>query len=192
MILSNCGTTKTPLWRRSQLGQTICNACGLYEKARNTARPPNLKRPPSYAPAYSSGPGSDEQDPSNSAATNTYVSAQSQPCQGTCPGDGKCNGTGGTAACHGCPAFNNRVSKTAQLALHHTRRTSPSGDSVTAGSIPHDSAPGPDIENVVIACQNCHTTTTPLWRRDMDGHTICNACGTYSACIRIPRKAPEI
>ena len=43
---SNCGTTKTPLWRRAPDGTLICNACGLYYRANNTHRPVNLKRPP--------------------------------------------------------------------------------------------------------------------------------------------------
>ncbi|KAI9311420.1 GATA zinc finger-domain-containing protein, partial [Dichotomocladium elegans] len=37
---ANCGTTTTPLWRRAPNGDTICNACGLYFKARNHFRPP--------------------------------------------------------------------------------------------------------------------------------------------------------
>ncbi|KAJ7287173.1 hypothetical protein C8J57DRAFT_578563 [Mycena rebaudengoi] len=28
-------------------------------------------------------------------------------------------------------------------------------------------------------CYNCHTTVTPLWRKDGEGETVCNACGLH-------------
>ncbi|KAI7871830.1 hypothetical protein BDF14DRAFT_1690520, partial [Spinellus fusiger] len=36
-------------------------------------------------------------------------------------------------------------------------------------------------------CFNCHTQTTPLWRRDKKGNTICNACGLYFKLHSIQR-----
>ncbi|SCU82997.1 LAFA_0D01200g1_1 [Lachancea sp. 'fantastica'] len=39
----NCKTTKTPLWRRDADGNTMCNACGLFQKLHGTMRPLSLK-----------------------------------------------------------------------------------------------------------------------------------------------------
>ncbi|KAI8876542.1 hypothetical protein K501DRAFT_288849, partial [Backusella circina FSU 941] len=40
----NCSTTTTPLWRRDEAGQPICNACGLYYKLHNVHRPITMKK----------------------------------------------------------------------------------------------------------------------------------------------------
>lgn len=37
----------------------------------------------------------------------------------------------------------------------------------------------PDSSNVNIQCTNCHTRTTPLWRRNPKGEPLCNACGLF-------------
>ncbi|GEQ68146.1 hypothetical protein JCM33374_g1813 [Metschnikowia sp. JCM 33374] len=40
---NNCGTVKTPLWRKDPEGKTLCNACGLFLKLHGTTRPLSLK-----------------------------------------------------------------------------------------------------------------------------------------------------
>ncbi|KAI9024975.1 hypothetical protein CLU79DRAFT_745661 [Phycomyces nitens] len=117
---SNCGTTSTPLWRRSPVGETICNACGLYLKARNTTRPPWLKR--------------------NSTANPPTK----------------------------------RILATPPVLAPAPLRITPA----PAPPPPAQSESGSDSENAQ-QCANCNTTNTPLWRRDAQGSTICNACGLY-------------
>lgn len=147
-ICSNCGTTRTPLWRRAPDGSTICNACGLYLKSRNTSRPVNLKRPPT------------------TVSVDNSTDKEEESCSGTCPGDGHCNGTGGSSACSGCPAFNNRLTKAKETTTETTNTN-------------NNTSEEEDKSDMIIACQNCATTITPLWRRDDNGNTICNACGLY-------------
>merc|ERR1712223_721964 len=43
-VCANCKTTTTTLWRRNNSGEPVCNACGLYHKLHNVARPITLKK----------------------------------------------------------------------------------------------------------------------------------------------------
>ncbi|KAG0166876.1 putative electron transfer flavoprotein subunit [Apophysomyces sp. BC1034] len=107
-VCAHCKTTTTPLWRRAPNGETICNACGLYLKARNNKRPTTLKRN------------------SRKAAESDCGGGNGNPLSGSCPGGGQCNGTGGSSSCAGCPAFNqNQVNRQTLVCANCRTSTTP-------------------------------------------------------------------
>jgi GATA-binding protein len=44
-----------------------------------------------------------------------------------------------------------------------------------------------DTQAAQPTCQNCTTSTTPLWRRDEIGSVLCNACGLFLKLHGRPR-----
>ncbi|CAO3599253.1 unnamed protein product [Absidia cylindrospora] len=148
---SNCKTTKSPLWRRSPQGETICNACGLYLKARNTTRPPWLKRNSTKRPVPLA--------PVTLAPAPIAAKLPLLPLMAAAP----------TTTCYS-PLSPSSVDDSASITTPKSCYSSSDSDSESSSSS--------DASRSMV-CFNCKTCSTPLWRRDGDGHTICNACGLY-------------
>ncbi|KAJ2552781.1 GATA type transcriptional activator of nitrogen-regulated proteins, partial [Coemansia sp. RSA 1933] len=127
MTCVNCGTTKTPLWRRDPRNQPICNACGLYLKSYGKMRPLSLKRSQKQDDQQQQQQQTKALGSTPTAAAAALAASDSAAScaiggngEGTCPGDGTCNGKGGGPSCDGCPAYN-------QKHLPHTSRANGSG-----------------------------------------------------------------
>ncbi|KAI0369497.1 hypothetical protein BV20DRAFT_946080 [Pilatotrama ljubarskyi] len=53
-------------------------------------------------------------------------------------------------------------------------------------------APRQESQEVVAQCYNCHTTATPLWRKDDEGKTVCNAYKLHGSARPISMKSDVI
>ncbi|KAI0245842.1 hypothetical protein BJV78DRAFT_1277357 [Lactifluus subvellereus] len=53
-------------------------------------------------------------------------------------------------------------------------------------------APRQESSDTIAQCYNCHTTATPLWRKDDEGKTVCNAFKLHGAARPISMKSDVI
>lgn len=156
-----CGTTKTPLWRRCPTsGEPVCNACGLQIKARGQRQRAEA--------AVAAASGGNPQLIRDSIAVPMRGTPKHRKRRGDVV-EGDADGAGNEAASQGLQ-----------------KQNSDSFPSGTGADVKVEDDGG-DKQKPGHVCRNCGATQTPLWRRDEDGSTICNACGLWKKLHNMDR-----
>ncbi|SCV68660.1 BQ2448_781 [Microbotryum intermedium] len=180
-----CATTQTPLWRRDQDGNPICNACGLYLKSRAVPRPAGAGSAETHGadPSRSSlGSAQSNTSRSSKGSPSTQASAvrASPSPRAERPSDN--SGAGSPSFTHpprSVPGKSSR-SSVAPTSSSSARLADPSAPTTAAHDPPSGSCPGGGVCNGSggqSCCQGCPAFNNRVMHSSKSGTTSTPAQG---------------
>lgn len=176
---SSLGRTSPPAHHQQALPNPI-SPNGIDPSLRNSTNS-NLNQMSNPAPSTNTNAPAPASDPSKKSPSQQLTKGAPGPhlnaSGGTCPGDGRCDGTGGTSACSGCPTYNNALAVSARLAADDmdvelddkdTNRTRPHPKGPTGGAANASDA----SENDNFIADHAHSHPKPVSSPPMPSGSI--------------------